>query len=222
MAVLIADTACVDPRAEIAQGAEIGAFCVVGPRASIGRGAKLSAHSCVVGQASVGAETVVQPLAVLGVEGEEDAPPLAIGEGARIGAGAHVAPGCRVGDRASLGSGVVLAPGVSVGEGAVVSGPARVDRDIPPYVACRGPAAEICGWNEAELERSGIAPADIESLREALRLVEQPGMIPEQAIALMRNQSRLTPEAKNLLSMWEGQPEITSSRGRARERPVAS
>ena len=31
MATLIADTACVDPRAELADDVEIGPYCIVGP-----------------------------------------------------------------------------------------------------------------------------------------------------------------------------------------------
>ena len=31
MATLIADTACVDPRAELADDVEIGPYCVIGP-----------------------------------------------------------------------------------------------------------------------------------------------------------------------------------------------
>lgn len=222
MAVVIADTACVDPRAEVAQGAEIGPFCVVGPFASIGAAARLSAHVCVFGRAAIGAGTVIQPFATLGIDGEDGAPALEIGCEARIGAGVHVAPGCRVGDRAELASGVVLDPGISVGEGAIVRGPARVDRDVPAYVIYEGPSPALRGLNEPQLERSGMAKTIIESLREALRLIEQSGMSPEQAIALLHTQSRLTPEAKHLLSILDGRAEVQGGLGRARERLVAS
>ena len=37
MATMIADTASVDPRAEIAEGVEVGPYCVIGPDVKIGR-----------------------------------------------------------------------------------------------------------------------------------------------------------------------------------------
>src|SRR4051795_3822814 len=66
MATLIADTACVDPRAELADDVEIGPYCVVGPHVRIGRGSRLIAHVCVLGVTSIGAANVIHPFAVLG------------------------------------------------------------------------------------------------------------------------------------------------------------
>src|SRR3954462_221403 len=66
MATLIADTACVDPRAEIADDVEIGPYCVIGPDVKIGRGTRLIAHVCVLGVTSIGANNVIHPFAVLG------------------------------------------------------------------------------------------------------------------------------------------------------------
>ena len=66
MATMIADTACIDPRAEIADDVEIGPYCVVGPDARIGRGCKLIAHVCILGHTSLGDNNVVHPNTVLG------------------------------------------------------------------------------------------------------------------------------------------------------------
>ena len=54
MATLIADTACVDPRAEIADDVEIGPYCVVGPDVKIGRGTRLIGHVCILGVTTIG------------------------------------------------------------------------------------------------------------------------------------------------------------------------
>src|SRR3954467_15503876 len=66
MATMIADTACVDPRAELADEVEIGPYCVVGPNVRIGKGTRLIAHVCVLGVTSIGARNVISPFAVLG------------------------------------------------------------------------------------------------------------------------------------------------------------
>jgi UDP-N-acetylglucosamine acyltransferase len=66
MATMIADTACIDPRAEIADDVEIGPYCVIGPDARIGRGCRLIAHVCILGHTSLGEGNVVHPNSVLG------------------------------------------------------------------------------------------------------------------------------------------------------------
>ena len=66
MATLIADTACVDPRAELADDVEIGPYCVIGPDVKIGRGTRLIAHVCILGVTTLGEHNVVYPFAVLG------------------------------------------------------------------------------------------------------------------------------------------------------------
>src|SRR5262245_59005270 len=66
MATVIADTACIDPRAEIANDVDIGPYCVVGPDVRIGRGTRLIAHVCILGVANLGERNVVHPFAVIG------------------------------------------------------------------------------------------------------------------------------------------------------------
>src|SRR3954447_12323211 len=66
MATLIAESAAVDPRAEIAEGVEIGPYCVVGPDARIGRGTRLIAHVCVLGVVEIGEENVISPFSTIG------------------------------------------------------------------------------------------------------------------------------------------------------------
>ncbi|WP_337176715.1 acyl-ACP--UDP-N-acetylglucosamine O-acyltransferase [Paludisphaera sp.] len=71
MATMIADTAHIDPRAEIADDVEIGPYCVIGPEARIGRGCRLIAHVCILGHVSLGDNNVVHPNSVLGGEPQD-------------------------------------------------------------------------------------------------------------------------------------------------------
>jgi UDP-N-acetylglucosamine acyltransferase len=66
MATVIADTACIDPRAELADDVEVGPYCVIGPDVKIGRGTRLIAHSCIDGVTSLGEGNVVHPFTVIG------------------------------------------------------------------------------------------------------------------------------------------------------------
>lgn len=71
MATMIADTACIDPRADIADDVEIGPYCVIGPDVMIGRGTRLIAHVCLVGHTTLGENNVVHPFAVIGGEPQD-------------------------------------------------------------------------------------------------------------------------------------------------------
>jgi UDP-N-acetylglucosamine acyltransferase len=71
MATMIADTASIDPRAEIADEVEIGPYCVIGPDVTIGRGTRLIAHVCLVGHVSLGENNIVHPFAVIGGEPQD-------------------------------------------------------------------------------------------------------------------------------------------------------
>src|SRR5260370_40735084 len=59
-------TACVERAAEIAEGRDIGPYCIVGPHVAIGPGCRLLAHVHVTGHTGVGAGTTIYPFASLG------------------------------------------------------------------------------------------------------------------------------------------------------------
>jgi UDP-N-acetylglucosamine acyltransferase len=71
MATLVAETACIDPRAELADDVEIGPYCVVGPEVRIGRGSRLISHVCILGRTALGEENVIHPFAVIGSEPQD-------------------------------------------------------------------------------------------------------------------------------------------------------
>ncbi|MDE2508511.1 MAG: acyl-ACP--UDP-N-acetylglucosamine O-acyltransferase [Planctomycetota bacterium] len=152
MAVLIADTACVDPRAEIADDVEIGPYCVIGPDVKIGRGTRLIAHVCVLGWTSIGHSNVIHPFCVIGGEPQDHSyrgtpTRVEIGdeniirEGVTINRGtekedgvtrlgshnflmatAHVAHDCKIGDFVTIANGTMLGGHVHVESRANLSG----------------------------------------------------------------------------------------------------
>jgi UDP-N-acetylglucosamine acyltransferase len=152
MATLIADTACIDPRADIADDVEIGPYCVVGPEVKIGRGSRLIGHVCLYGQTTLGEGNLVHPFAVLGGEPQDVhdhgvETQLIIGDNntfregvtihrgtakdqgvTRIGsnnlfmANAHVAHDCVVGDRVIITNNTMLAGHCLVESHVIISG----------------------------------------------------------------------------------------------------
>lgn len=152
MATLIADTACVDPRAELADDVEIGPYCVIGPDVRIGRGTRLISHVSVMGVTSLGEGNVVSPFAVLGGDPQDNSyrgspTRVEIGDNnvlregvtinratekedgvTRLGndcllmANAHIAHDCKVGDRVTLANNVMLGGHIHVESFASLSG----------------------------------------------------------------------------------------------------
>jgi UDP-N-acetylglucosamine acyltransferase len=152
MATLIADTACVDPRAEIGDDVEIGPYCVIGPEARVGRGTRMISHVCVLGNATIGEFNVISPFAVLGGDPQDvsyQGTPTRVEIGdhnvirenvtinratekedgvTRVGshnffmAGAHVAHDCKLGDRITIANGSMLGGHVHVESHASISG----------------------------------------------------------------------------------------------------
>jgi UDP-N-acetylglucosamine acyltransferase len=152
MASLIADTACVDPRAEVADDVEIGPYCVIGPDAKIGRGTRLIGHVCVLGVTTVGEYNVISPFAVIGGDPQDvsfrgTATRVEVGdhnvirEGVTINRGtekedgvtrlgshnflmatSHVAHDCKIGDHVTIANGSMLAGHCHVESYASISG----------------------------------------------------------------------------------------------------
>ncbi len=71
MATVIADTACIDPRAQLADDVEVGPYCVIGPDVTIGRGTRLIAHVCIHGITTLGEDNTVYPFVSIGGEPQD-------------------------------------------------------------------------------------------------------------------------------------------------------
>lgn len=152
MATLVADTAHVDPHAEIADGVEIGPYCVIGPDVRIGKGTKLIAHVCVLGVTTIGENNTISPYVVIGGDPQDlsyhGAPTRVeigdnniIREGVTINRGtekedwvtrvgsncyfmatSHVAHDCKLGDKITIANGSMLGGHVHVESNASISG----------------------------------------------------------------------------------------------------
>jgi UDP-N-acetylglucosamine acyltransferase len=152
MAISIADTACVDPRADLADDVEVGPYCVIGPDVKIGRGTRLIAHVCLLGVTTLGESNTISPYVVIGGDPQdlsyrstptrvEIGDHNTIREGVtihratekedgvtRMGshnflmATSHVAHDCKLGDHITIANGSMLGGHVHVEDHASVSG----------------------------------------------------------------------------------------------------
>ena len=143
--------AIVDAKAKIAEGAEIGPYCIVGAEVEIGAGTRLMAHVYVEGPTRIGADNLFYPYSSVGIASQDlkykgERAETRIGDRNRIrefvtihrgtqGGGlltsvgsdnllmayVHVAHDCAIGDHAILVNGVTLAGHVSVEDWAELS-----------------------------------------------------------------------------------------------------
>lgn len=152
----VSNLACVDPKAELASGVEIGPFCVIGPKAKIGRNTKLINNVTILGDVTLGEDNVVSPGAVLGgapqdlsYRGTETK--VVIGDRnvirecvtvnratekedgfTRVGndcyfmGNVHIAHDCKIADRVIIGHGSMLGGHVHVDHHATLSGSVAV------------------------------------------------------------------------------------------------
>jgi UDP-N-acetylglucosamine acyltransferase len=144
-------TAIVDPRARIAESAEIGPYSIVGAEVEIGAGTRLMAHNYLEGPLQVGADNVFHPYNTIGVASQDlkyrgERAETRIGDRNKIrefvtihrgtkGGGlitsigsdnllmayAHVAHDVQMGDHIVLGHAATLGGHVVVGDWAVIS-----------------------------------------------------------------------------------------------------
>lgn len=145
-------TALVDPRAELADDVEIGAYAIIGPRVRIGGGSSVGAHAVLAGRTTIGRGNRIFAHAAIGGEPQDkkyagEDTELVMGDGntirefctvntgtaqgggvTRIGsdnwvmAYAHVAHDCRIGDHCVIANAVTFAGHVEVGDWVVLGG----------------------------------------------------------------------------------------------------
>ena len=156
MTVRVHGSAMVAERAQLADGVEIGPYCIVGPDVTLAKGVRLLSHVVIEGVTEIGEDCVVHPFANLGgppqhLAHKGEPTKLRIGPrnvirehvtmhtGTAIGrgitvvgsdslymVGAHVAHDCIVGDHVTLAKGATLGGHVALADHVFMGGLAAV------------------------------------------------------------------------------------------------
>lgn len=152
MATYIAEHAVVDPRAEIDDDVEIGAYCVIGPHVRIGKGTRLDNNVTIMGRVTIGEGNRIFPNVVIGAEPQDlsyrgSDTQVVIGDGNTLREGVtinratekeegitslgdhnylmaccHVAHDCRLGSHIVVANGTLLGGHVHIHDHASLSG----------------------------------------------------------------------------------------------------
>ena len=144
-------TAVIDPKAEIAAEAEIGAYVVIEGAVRIGRRTRVMPHAYITGWTEIGADNEIHPGAALGGPPQDKAyngqetylrignrniirehaqihratdagSATVIGDDNFLMANAHIGHNCRIGNNVILANGALLAGHVEVGNNVFISG----------------------------------------------------------------------------------------------------
>lgn len=112
----------------------------------------------------------------------------------------HVAHNCEIEDSVVIANGVALAGHVHieskaviggvlgihqfvrVGRMAMLGGMSRIDRDVPPYTLVEGNPARVRSLNLVGLKRTGMTATEINSLKQAFRLLYRSDLTIQQAL----------------------------------------
>ena len=145
-------TAIVHPKAELAEGVDVGPYSIIGEHVKIGRGTKLMAHVSVEGWTEIGADCQVFPFASIGMPPQHllykgEPTRVVIGDhnilreyvtvncGTVQGGGqtslghhnflmayVHIAHDCRVGNHVVMANSATLAGHISIGDHSIIGG----------------------------------------------------------------------------------------------------
>lgn len=137
----------------------------------------------------------------------------------------HIAHDCIIGNNCIIGNSTKFAGEVVVDDCAIISaevlfhqfchiggyvmvqGGSRSSQDIPPYVICGKEPIKFAGLNLVGLRRRGYSNEQIETIREAYRLLYSKGLL-KDGIEEIKKNLPITPEVKYIIDFVE-----TSQRG---------
>ncbi|GMR14521.1 MAG: acyl-ACP--UDP-N-acetylglucosamine O-acyltransferase [Gammaproteobacteria bacterium] len=149
---MIHPTALIDPKAELADDVEVGAFSIIDARVRIGAGTKIGPHAVITGRTTIGKNNHIFQFTSIGEQPQDkkyagEDTELIIGDNntirelctfsrgsiqgggvTRIGnnnwimAGVHIAHDCTLGDDIIMANNASLAGHVTVGNHAILSG----------------------------------------------------------------------------------------------------
>jgi UDP-N-acetylglucosamine acyltransferase len=141
----------------------------------------------------------------------------------------HVAHDCSLGDHviianavqmagyvtieewAIVGGGTVIHQFTRIGRHCMIGGGSRIPQDVAPFVRVAGNPPRMAGINKVGLERRGFAPATLQALDRAYKILFRQGLPVEEAVTRLRSECDGDPQVEHLARFAE-----TSVRGLTR------
>ena len=174
--------------------------CQIGDNNSIRENVTISRGTASKGTTIVGSNNLL-------MENMHIAHDCIIGNNCIIGNSTKVAGEVVVDDCAIISAEVLFHQFCHIGGYVMVQGGSRSSQDIPPYVICGKEPIKFAGLNLVGLRRRGYSNEQIETIREAYRLLYSKGVL-KDGIEEIKANLPITPEVKYIIEFVE-----TSQRG---------
>lgn len=203
--------AAIGPEVRLGAGTAVGPFCCFTGRVLVGDGCRFAAAVALGGEPmdyKYSGEPTEVRIGDRNVFFEYSTVHRSTGPGTVTSIGddnmvmtyVHIAHNCRVGSGCVLSSGAQLGGHVVVGGSATIGGLtgihqfcrigrlamvgacSYVNKDIPPFMLAAGRPSRVRGINAIGLERAGFAPATVQAIRAAFRLIYRSELNLSQAI----------------------------------------
>lgn len=174
--------------------------CLIGNNNSIRENVTISRGTASKGTTIVGSNNLL-------MENMHIAHDCIIGNNCIIGNSTKFAGEVVVDDCAIISAEVLFHQFCHIGGYVMVQGGSRSSQDIPPYVICGKEPIKFAGLNLVGLRRRGYSNEQIETIREAYRLLYSKGLL-KDGIEEIKANLPLTPEVKYIIEFVE-----TSQRG---------
>ncbi|MGM9712877.1 MAG: acyl-ACP--UDP-N-acetylglucosamine O-acyltransferase [Prevotella sp.] len=174
--------------------------CQIGDNNSIRENVTISRGTASKGTTIVGSNNLL-------MENMHIAHDCVIGSNCIIGNSTKFGGEVVVDDCAIISAEVLFHQFCHIGGYVMVQGGSRTSQDIPPYVICGKEPIRFAGLNLVGLRRRGYSNEQIETIREAYRLLYSKGVL-KDGIEEIKANLPLTPEVKYIIEFVE-----TSQRG---------
>lgn len=198
----------------------VGADCIVYPFASVGAQSQDRKFKGGATFVEIGDRTTLREYVSVH-SGTKEGETTQVGSDDLILAYCHIAHGCKVGNRVTMANSSALSGEVVVedeaviggmtgvhqftriGRLAMVGGLSRITQDIPPFMLIEGNPATARSVNTVGMERRGVSPESVASIKRAYRLLYRDGLSTRQAVERIRAEVPACPEVAHLLSFIE-------------------
>jgi UDP-N-acetylglucosamine acyltransferase len=222
----------VGPEVTIGDGVTIANGVVIQKNTRIGRGCRIFTGAVLGTEPQdlkyrgektwleIGENTTIREYVTLNL-GTAASGRTIIGKNALIMTYAHVAHDCVIGDHVILANAVNIAGHVEIddytyiggvvpihqfckiGCHVMVGGGFRVTQDICPYMRVAGYPLRVIGVNTIGLERKGVSPETIQTLKQAHKMLFRSKLNISQAVQKISSELPLTDEIKDILRFIE-------------------
>ncbi len=216
--VTAGDDALIGPHAILERNVRLGARVRVGAGAVIGGDPQDLKYKGEETWAEIGDDTVIREYVTVN-RGTTHSFRTTVGRGCLLMSYVHLGHDCHLADGVIVSNGTGLAGHVEIGTRAIINGMVGVQqfvrigafayvgghsavrKDVPPF--CRTDGGRVLGLNKIGLERSGMAPAVVEALASAYRLLFRSSLNVSQALERVKAEVPAGAEVAELLAFIE-------------------